>query len=357
MTSALSLFAGAGGMDVGFERAGFKVVFANEIDRDACQTYRLNLGGELHQGDLRDFIPTLSRLRGVDLLFGGPPCQGFSVAGRMDPSDERSQLLFSFFHVLDVVAPRAFVCENVKALAELSRWEDVRREMRRRVSDDYEVSLHVLNAADFGVPQARERMFFVGVRKDVSRPSSGLATTIGDRLKEAQRPAPVIGDIVRALGPAGSQGNARTCNARIFFARNPVLRQSPYAGMLFNGAGRPTRANGVCLTLPASMGGNKTPIIDEAEIFGGAGSFVEQYHRDLLAGGCPRSGEAPGFLRRLTIDEAIAVQTFPRTHAFAGSQSSIYKQIGNAVPCDLAEAVATAVRDVAFAGDSIQAAA
>ena len=175
MTSALSLFAGAGGMDVGFERAGFKVVFANEIDRDACQTYRLNLGGELHQGDLRDFIPTLSRLRGVDLLFGGPPCQGFSVAGRMDPSDERSQLLFSFFHVLDVVAPRAFVCENVKALAELSRWEDVRREMRRRVSDDYEVSLHVLNAADFGVPQARERMFFVGVRKDVSRPSSGLA--------------------------------------------------------------------------------------------------------------------------------------------------------------------------------------
>lgn len=348
MRSALSLFSGAGGMDVGFMRAGFKVVFANEIDSDASQTYRNNLGDEMHEGDLRDFMPTLHCHRGVDLLFGGPPCQGFSVAGRMDPDDARSDLLFSFFDAVDAIRPLAFVCENVKALAVLTRWENVRQKMQGRVSRDYDVSLKVLNAADFGVPQARERMFFVGVRKEVGIGQENLDRRLRMGLDAAIRSARSVGEIVRSLGPAGSPKNTRVCNARIFYALNPILRQSPYAGMLFNGAGRPTRSAGVCLTLPASMGGNKTPIVDEAEIFACAPSYVEEYHRSLTNGAPSKRGEAPGFLRRLTIDEAIAIQTFPKDYSFAGSNSSIYKQIGNAVPCDLAETVAKVVRNIAF---------
>lgn len=351
MKSALSLFSGAGGMDVGFSRAGFKIVFANEIDADACQTYRRSLGGEMHEGDLRDFIPTLHRHQGVDLLFGGPPCQGFSVAGRMDPHDARSDLLFSFFDAVDTVRPLAFVCENVKALAILSRWENVRLKMHQRVSRDYDVSLHILNAADFGVPQARERMFFVGVHKEAGIGQTNLNQRLKICLNAARRSSQPVGEIVRSLGPAGSSRNARVCNAKIFYARNPILRQSPYAGMLFNGAGRPTRSGGVCLTLPASMGGNKTPIVDEAEIFSGAPSYIEKYHQSLMNGAPSRKGEAPSFLRRLTVDEAIAIQTFPSSHAFSGSQSSIYKQVGNAVPCDLAEVVAKAIRCVIFEQD------
>ena len=114
--------------------------------------------------------------------------------------------------------------------------------------------------------------------------------------------------------------------------------------MLFNGAGRPLSADGVAPTLPASMGGNKTPIVDEAEIFEGKASYVEAYHKVLLEGQSSRRGDAPSRLRRLTIDECLAIQTFPSGYVLKGSKSAMYRQIGNAVPCRLAEAVAMAVR-------------
>jgi len=124
MKKAISLFTGAGGMDVGFSRAGFQVVWANEINEDACETYRLNHGGEIECGDLRNYLDKLSSFRGnIDLVFGGPPCQCFSVAGKMDPNDERSKLIFTFMDVVERVSPKVFVMENVKALAVLDKWE------------------------------------------------------------------------------------------------------------------------------------------------------------------------------------------------------------------------------------------
>lgn len=151
-------------------------------------------------------------------------------------------------------------------------------------------------------------------------------------------------DHAEARRRAGQPGNSRTCSAKITHASNPIMRKSPYAGMLFNGAGRPLPANGIAPTLPASMGGNKTPIVDEAEIFEGKSSYVEAYHRSLTAAQPPRRGDAPPRLRRLTIDECLAIQTFPSGYILKGSKSAMYRQIGNAVPCQLAQAVATAVR-------------
>jgi DNA (cytosine-5)-methyltransferase 1 len=94
------------------------------------------------------------------------------------------------------------------------------------------------------------------------------------------------------------------------------------------------------------MGGNKTPIIDELELFADAPSFVEEYHVHLLKGGKPYKGSAPTRLRRLTVDECLAIQTFPETYRIAGEQSAMYRQIGNAVPCKLAEAVGKAVNNM-----------
>lgn len=95
------------------------------------------------------------------------------------------------------------------------------------------------------------------------------------------------------------------------------------------------------------MGGNKTPIVDEHVIFeGGNSSFVEEYHAHLMEGGKPYTGEAPSQLRRLTVDECLAIQTFPSDYDLAGAQSAMYRQIGNAVPCKMAEAVATAVKRI-----------
>lgn len=345
--SAVSLFSGAGGMDVGFASAGIRPVFANELDDAASKTYALNHGDHVQQGSILDHFESLNRHRGVDVVFGGPPCQGFSVAGKMDPNDERSGLIRTFFDVVDLVEPHGFVCENVKALAVLSRWAGVRHELTMRSSKHHFSAMVVLNSSDYGVPQNRERMFLVGVRKGgLIKSDEQLRQVLQDELLKYKRPAPTVADLIRKLGPAGSPGNSRICNAKITYASNPVLRKSPYAGMMFNGAGRPLNPAGHSCTLPASMGGNKTPIVDEEYIFNGGLNYIEEYHRHLMNGGLPKKGEAPKRLRRLTVDECLAIQTFPRNYMLAGSQSAAFKQIGNAVPCLMAEAVAASVKRI-----------
>ena len=126
---ALFLFSGAGGMDVGFEKAGVEVVWANEINKEATETYRLNHPNSTIIND--DLVNQLSNLtifeNKVDLVFEGSPCQGFSVAGKMNPSDESSQLVWRFLDVVNIVKPRAFFMENVKVLAKLEKWSEVRK--------------------------------------------------------------------------------------------------------------------------------------------------------------------------------------------------------------------------------------
>ncbi|MDN3717433.1 DNA cytosine methyltransferase [Vibrio breoganii] len=346
--SAISLFSGAGGMDVGFEKSGFDVLFANDIDPVACKTYDLNHKISSCCGDLRDYFDELFRHKGVDLLFGGPPCQGFSVAGKMDPEDERSQLLWTYLDAVKLTKPSAFVCENVKALAVNSRWTGVREEfLRRAESYGYVTAMLVLNASHYGVPQARERMFIVGVKKQLTKLSSEQLEQVLKRELSSRECVPEsVGDLIRRLGRAGSEGNSKVCSAIITYAKKPVLRKSAYAGMLFNGAGRPIDSNGLALTLPASMGGNKTPIVDEDEIFNGTASYVGAYHEHLVSGGAVKSGLAPSRLRRITVDEALAIQSFPSNYILTGSQSAMYRQIGNAVPCQLAAVLAEAVKSV-----------
>lgn len=355
MRKSVSLFSGAGGMDVGFARAGFRTIRVAELDAAACETLEANRAAIGHVGEGRITPTSVSDLKlthllpeQVDLVFGGPPCQGFSVAGKMDPEDQRSALVFDFMRIVREVRPRAFVMENVKALAVSHRWEEVRKRLKRRAVDaGYQTALIVLLATEYGVPQARERMFFIGVRRDViGDQSRTLQQRILEQLENHCRPHLTLKEIIQSFGPAGTQGNPKTCTAKVAFAKSPILRKSPYAGMLFNGAGRPIPVDGASPTLPASMGGNKTPIVDELQIFDNEASYVEAYHSSLIGGGKARSGTAPSRLRRLTIRECAAIQTFPRDYSFRGAKSSIYKQIGNAVPCQLAEAMGHSIAAV-----------
>jgi DNA (cytosine-5)-methyltransferase 1 len=328
----LSLYSGAGGLDLGFSRAGFEPVWANDIDPVAAETYRRNLGHECTSGDVKKLeVPGAGA---ADLVIGGPPCQGFSVAGHMDPDDPRSQHVRYFLAVVHHAQPRVFVMENVKALAVNRRWTPLLASLR----DDaealgYTTTLLLLNASHFGVPQARERMFLVGVRE------GGAVLPEPDT---ADSP-PTVGETLRSLPAYGTPGNDKLCTAAITPAVRPVLRRSPYAGMLFNGKGRCLNLDAPAGTLPASMGGNRTPVIDQEQLENGGSCWIESYHADLWAGGDPIDA-IPSRLRRLTVQEAAALQTFPSDWEFEGTQSAQFRQIGNAVPPELARHVALAVR-------------
>ena len=346
MTSynAISLFTGAGGMDVGFEKAGINVVFANEIMKEAADTYIANHPNcRLVNDDINNVLDELDEYKGIDFVFGGPPCQGFSVAGKMDPDDERSKLIFTFLDVVEKVQPKAFVMENVKALGKLEKWEPVRRKyLEKARSIGYNCRPFILKATEYGVPQKRERVFFIGI-KDNRDPF--FEYHIEKLIEDQKNKAPYIRELLKPLGRAGTEKNPKTCTAKITFATNPVMRKSPYAGMYFNGQGRPINVDEYANTLPASMGGNKTPFVDEDYLHGDAEEdWVVQYHKNLQDGSIiPVFEEAPSRLRRITINEASLIQTFPEDYIFKGSKGRIYTQIGNAVPCKLAEAVAKAV--------------
>ena len=199
------------------------------------------------------------------------------------------------------------------------------------------MSPKIINAKDFGVPQSRERVFFVGVK-------SNLKSITLKSLDKYKEDPPTLREAISHLGPAGCDTNQRICNAKVTLAAKPVMRKSPYAGMMFNGQGRPLNPDGWASTLPASMGGNRTPIIDEEHLYEYAKSWVEDYHKHLSKGGKPyEMHDVPKRLRRLTIDEALLLQGFPPDYKFNGPPSKIYSQIGNAVPCKLAEVIASAL--------------
>ena len=343
----VSLYAGAGGMDLGFALAGFRPVWVNEFDVAAAQTHealfedlakeRPHLQSELpgvNSSDLLDIPPTDLPIEGsADLVIGGPPCQGFSVAGKMDPHDQRSRHVFHFLDLVDRVKPKAFVMENVKALFLNQRFSLVRDRLRARADElGYSAEMFLLDSSHFGVPQARERMVFIGVRD--GSPIAPTPTT--------QSNPPTLRQVLADLPPLGQPGNDSLCRAKVTPAVTPVLRKSPYAGMLFNGAGRPMDLDAPAPTLPASMGGNKTPIIDQQQLEDGSDPWIVGYHEHLIKGRSPRK-TVPRRMRRITVQEAAAIQTFPHGMRWQGSQSAQYRQIGNAVPPRLAYAVASSI--------------
>jgi DNA (cytosine-5)-methyltransferase 1 len=337
---AISLFSGAGGMDVGFKKAGFEVVWANDIDPVACETFKLNGLGDIVDGDLTLYLEELKRFSGIDIVFGGPPCQGFSVAGKMDPNDHRSSLVWRFFDVVKITRPRAFVMENVKALGTLSKWAGVRQELISSFrSIGYASQIFILKATDFGVPQKRERMFLIGLR------DGDKLDDIGMFIQKQKKHAPTVREAIAHLGKPGEATNPLVCNAAITLAAKPVMRKSPFAGMIFNGMGRPIDIDGHANTLPASMGGNKTPIIDQRLLDDPSmPNWVVDYHSHLLKDGEPYFWkDVPNFLRRITVHEAAAIQSFPHDFKFSGKKSALYRLIGNAVPCELAFSVASSV--------------
>lgn len=248
-----SFYSGAGGLDYGFKLAGFDTVFANDIEPFAVATFGNLIGPNIAVAGDIDGVG-LPDLKGVDVVIGGPPCQGFSVAGKMDPDDARSRHVWRFLDIVSAFKPACFVMENVKSLARNMRWFPIRDGLLARAAAiGYSTKLMVLKSPDYGLAQKRERMFLIGSL--TGDPQVPPPTSAGN--------PPSARSVLESLPAYGSPGNDTFASAAITLAARPVLRRSPFAGMLFNGAGRPINLRSTAPTLPASMGGNKTPIVDQ----------------------------------------------------------------------------------------------
>jgi DNA (cytosine-5)-methyltransferase 1 len=320
----LDIFAGAGGLSLGLERAGFTVAAGAEWDRDACATYAAaHPRASVLAGDVAAM--SFRRWRGqVEVLAGGPPCQPWSTGGkRLGAGDPRNGWP-SFIRALREIRPRAFLAENVAGLAAAGRRPHLRALLGDLAALGFAVSWAIVNAADYGVPQKRSRLLIVGVR---GGRFEFPAPRFGPRAARAWRRA---GEVLGAE-PVGAANPAA-----VTFARHPDLRPSPYDGHVYNGGGRPIDLGRPAPTLLASMGGNKTPWVDVSGV-------VPAYHAHLMAGGPPRAGQVPG-ARRITVEEAALLQTFPPGLPVAGKRSSRYRQVGNAVPPLLAQEIGAQLR-------------
>jgi DNA (cytosine-5)-methyltransferase 1 len=317
---AIDLFSGPGGLSLGMKRAGFELVACVEKSKDAIATYDAHTPQADHySSDIRRV--SFERYRGrVDLVFGGPPCQPFSTGGLRRGIADARNMFPEFMRVLKEVRPAAFLAENVPGLATRNRVQYLAELLSEFEALGFNVSWHVVSAADYGVPQKRRRLIIVGMRKGsfwFPNPTHG---------PEADQPHVASGSVVKKNKPLGEPP---ACP--VVYAKYPDPRRSPYAGHVYNGGGRPIDLNSPCHTILASAGGYKTHWVDTMDI-------APDYSAHLMAGGAPRDGVVPG-ARRMTLEESALIQTFPSDMRFAGSRSSQYTQVGDAVPPMLGHAL------------------
>lgn len=321
--AGIDIFASAGGLTLGFKQIGVETVCAVEIEPYRVQTFAGHTPkAELLNGDIQKI--DLSKYKGkVDLIYGGPPCQPFSSGGHRRAARDERDMLPSFIKSIERVQPFAFFMENVPGLATGDRLPYLAKTLNEFRSLGYCVAWKIVNAAEFGVPQKRRRLFVVGMR--------GKTFIFPRETHGPGRQNPYV--TVRDVLPPQILGEPNP--SKVFYAKNPDLRPSPYDGHLFNGGGRAINRDEPCHTILASAGGNKTHFLDELGI-------VPEYHRYLLDGGNPRSGSLPG-ARRLTVTESAIIQTFPPEVVFAGPRSAQYHQVGDAVPPKLAAVLGKAL--------------
>lgn len=324
----LELFAGAGGLAVGMEHAGLKCVALNEIDRYACETLRKNRPNwDVLEGDIRNF--DFSKYRGVaDVVTGGFPCQAFSYAGkRLGLEDARGTLFYEFARVVKEVAPPICIGENVKGL--LSHDGGKTLEGMISILDEVGytvVPVQVLKAVNYRVPQKRERLILVGIRKDIAvgykyPEPYGEVYNLADALKKGvlfDCDVPVSGGVKY---PAGKKAVLDLVPPKGYWRDLPLGIQKEFMGAsFFLGGGKTGMARRIgwdepCLTLTCSPAQKQT----------------ERCHPDET--------------RPFTVREYARIQTFPDSWEFAGSFAQQYKQIGNAVPVNLGREIGYSVVD------------
>lgn len=304
--TCVEICAGGGGQSLGLEQAGFRHLAAVEIDPDACATLRYNRPQwNVKQLDIHSFDGTA--YKGVDLLAGGVPCPPFSIAGKQLGADDERDLFPRALELVEECDPTAIMLENVQGLS-TGRFATYREQILRRLHDnEYETQWQVLNASEFGVPQLRPRFILVAMKAEVFKHFEwpqpvGSSTTVGEKLRAAMASNgwPGASDWVHdasGIGPTLVGGSRK--------------HGGPDLG--------PTRARKAWLKLRVDGRG--------------------------LAEEPPSAADPANHIPRLTIPMTATLQGFPDDWTFLGRKTAAYRQVGNAFPPPVAEAVGNSIKE------------
>jgi len=289
----VSLFSGAGGLDLGLSKAGHQIVWANDIDPDAVATYKHNIDPIIQLDDINNV--DFSKLPESDVVVGGFPCQGFSMANlRRSVEDDRNHLYKAFCKAVATIKPKYFIAENVKGILSLGGGAIIEQIVEDFKSIGYFVEVFKVNMADYGVPQTRQRVLILGQRKDLSSVMFFRVPTPTHSNKGSLIPWVSIKEALDHF-PEPSDG--------FHLYKNHICSNYKVDYRNFTGH-RKTDPNKPSPTILARGNGK------------GGVCAIPHYNGK----------------RRLTIRESAAIQTFPDDFEFIGGLGSCYRQIGNAVP-------------------------
>lgn len=318
----VSLFSGAGGLDKGFEQAGFDIIWANEYDSSIWETFEYNFPNTyLDKRSIRN-VPSVDISKCIGII-GGPPCQSWSEAGALRGiEDERGQLFYEFIRILRDKKPLFFLAENVEGMLAQRHSEALANIKKLFRESGYNLSFRLINANNYNVPQDRKRVIFVGYRNDLN---------MTFKFPEMQEYKPVLKDAIWDLKdsaiPAKDKNytNGNECKipnheymiggfSTIFMSRNRVRAWDEPS-----------------FTIQA--GGRHAPIHPQAPKM----TFIEQNKREFVKG-------QEHLYRRLSLRECARIQTFPDDFIFKySSVADGYKMVGNAVPVNMAYALASKI--------------
>lgn len=338
---AVDLFAGAGGLALGLEEAGFSVVLANELEKDFAHSYRLNhpktkmLQGDIHDFDFAKEVGTLGLSGKISLVFGGPPCQGFSTIGKKDENDDRNSLFWQFLRAVEEIGPEFVLFENVSGFKRMygGRMHATLLGELNRLG--YNTKEDILNAVDFGLPQYRERTIIVGFKEKYSfvfpQPEKKQYLTLWDAISDL----PQI--------ESGEKADNYDYHPRNEYQKRMRTKNSSLTEHT-----APTHGEKLLKVISLVPEGGS--IMDVPEELRPKSYFANTYARLLPDRpaptitrnfGTPSSSRCihPFLNRGLTTREGARLQGFPDNYQFVGSRSAKNLQIGNAVPPLLGKAL------------------
>lgn len=322
----ISLFSGCGGLDLGFERAGFQVAVANEYDKTICPTFKANhpktllIEGDIRQIQASDFPDN------IDGIIGGPPCQSWSEAGSLRGiEDVRGQLFFDYIRILKAKQPKFFLAENVSGMLANRHNQAVQNILKMFDECGYDVDLTMVNAKDYGVAQERKRVFYIGFRKDLNiKFQFPVGSTIDDKDKITLKD--ILWDLKDNAVPAltNNKANPQAVNHHEYF----IGSFSP----IFMSRNRVKSWNEQSFTVQAS--GRQCQLHPNAPKMEKMGKDIYRFVQGK-----------ENLYRRMTVREVARIQGFPDDFTFIyNNVNDAYKMIGNAVPVNLAYEIAQGIK-------------